>query len=89
MSMSNGTEDAALSSLGELIEVCRTHREVASLDGREGWVQNWDMLALSLDAVRTRLVQEGEEYLPVAWAFVDSGRLTITRYMIRIARRSA
>jgi len=89
MAQSRGTIVAAVDALTDLVATARTHADVARLDGREGWAQNWDNLAYNLDATRTTLVQEGEDYLPVAWAFVDSGRLTIVRYMARIGRRTA
>ena len=31
-------------------------------------------LARQLDACRTRLVQDGDEYLPTAWAWLDTAR---------------
>jgi hypothetical protein len=87
--MRSGTQAAALEALGDLVATARTHADVERLNRRTGWAQNWDTLASSLDAVRTRLVQEGDDYLEVAWAFVDSGRLTIARHISRARRTPA
>lgn len=38
-----------------------------------------------LDAVRTRLVQDGADYLDEAWAFVDAGRRIIAGYGMQLA----
>jgi len=89
MAQSDGTIVAAVDALNDLVATARGHAAAARDQGREGWAQNWDTLAYHLDATRTTLVQEGDDYLPVAWAFVDSGRLTIVRYMARIGRRTA
>jgi hypothetical protein len=82
-----GTAGEALTQLSELVRLARVYRDAATLDGRPGTAQTWASTADKLDSVRTTLLQEGVDYLPVAWAFVDSGRLTISRGVARDSRR--
>ena len=39
------------------------------------------------DAARTRLVEEGDEYVPVAWAIVDTCRISLAETRLRISHR--
>lgn len=75
-----------LEALTDLVDTARTHRDSLP-EERIGYRQQWETIALHLDAVRTRVVQEDDAYLDVAWAFVDSGRLTIARLLARSGRR--
>jgi hypothetical protein len=88
VSMSQGTATSALRALQDLVDTARTQAEAERVRGYPGTAQRFDILAGGLDAARTSLVQEGESFLPVAWAYVDSGRLTLARELIRISRRS-
>lgn len=83
----DGTLAEALEALTELVRLARLYRDAAEVEGRPGSAQTWAQLAGHLDAVRTTALQEGAGYLPVAWAFVDSGRLTIGRALARDSRR--
>lgn len=75
---------AALRALNDLIETGRMLEPVA----RRVDTNTADQLAGSLDrldAVRTRLVEEGIDYLDEAWAFVDGGRRIIAGHGIYLA----
>lgn len=37
------------------------------------------------DAARTRLVQDGDEYLPVAWAVLDTCRISLAETRLRVS----
>lgn len=37
-------------------------------------------VALTLDSARTRLIEDGDNYLDAAWAFVDAGRAIIAAH---------
>jgi hypothetical protein len=84
--MSDGPQAAAFDALTDLVDTARMYREEADRAGFYGRTQTWDALALHLDGCRTRLVEEGEEYLTTAWAMVDAGRLTVARHIIRAER---
>jgi len=77
---------AALDALTDLVEVARKHRDETP-DNRPGWRQQWDHIANQMDAARTALIQEGDDYLETAWAMVDSGRITIARHLVTVNRR--
>ena len=89
MAQTTGEAIAAVEALSDLVATARYHAELAHAAERPGWAQNWDTLAVHLDAVRTTLIQEGDGYLDIAWAFVDSGRLTIARHISRARRTPA
>jgi hypothetical protein len=78
---------AALTALTDLVDTARKHRDETP-ENRIGWRHQWDNIAQQLDATRTTLVQEGDDYLDVAWAMIDSGRLTIARSLVRAERRT-
>ena len=88
MTMSNGPQAAAFDALSDLVNTARLYRDAAEVAGLPGRTQTWDALALTLDSARTRLVEEGEDYLPEAWGMVDAGRLTVARQLIRAERGS-
>jgi len=85
--MIRGDRRDALTALSDLVETARRHRDETPAD-RPGWRHQWEHIAQQMDATRTILVQEGDEYLETAWALVDSGRLTIARSVVRAARRT-
>lgn len=85
--MTTGSQAAAFDALTDLVDTARRYRDEADAAHRPGWTQTWDALAAHLDRTRTRLVEEGEDYLPEAWAMVDAGRLTVARHLIRADRR--
>jgi hypothetical protein len=88
MTMNDGPREAALAALTDLVDTARVNRDASEAQGWRMWTQTWSNLADHLDRVRTTLAQEGDDYLPEAWGYVDSGRLTIARYMVRIDRRT-
>jgi hypothetical protein len=77
---------AALTALTDLVETARKHRDETP-ESRPGWRHQWEHIAQQMDATRTTLVQEGDDYLETAWAMVDSGRLTIARHLVQVSRR--
>jgi hypothetical protein len=88
MSISIGTEKAALDALTDLVHTARSMRDQAEHDHNLGTMHTMNSIAVQLDRVRTRLLDEdADDYLPEAWAFVDAGRLTIARRRARLARR--
>lgn len=87
MTMTTGTEHAALDALNDLIATARTMRDQAGRDHNLGTMHTCDSIAVQLDRVRTRLIEDHDEYLAEAWAFVDAGRLTIARHRARLQRR--
>lgn len=54
------TTKPATDALTELVQVARE--------------RGHDRIAQTLDGARTRLVEDGTDYLDAAWAFVDAGR---------------
>lgn len=88
MTMHDGPQAAALAALTDLVDTARVNRDASEAQAWHMWTMTWGRLADHLDGVRTTLAQEGEPYLQEAWAYVDSGRLTIARYLVRIDRRT-
>jgi hypothetical protein len=85
--LAEGTEQACLGALTDLVESARAYRDDAERERRFGTAQTFEAIAVQLDRVRTRLTEEHGPYLPEAWAFVDAGRLTLARHLARRARR--
>ena len=75
---------AALRALNDLIETGRMLEPVARRVCPPA-AHELDGTLERLDAVRTRLVQDGADYLDEAWAFVDGGRRMIAAYGIQVA----
>jgi len=65
-----------LATRAELADAARLHRVAVSI-------------ADTLDRARTRLVEDGDEYLDAAWAFVDAGRKHVAQLGIRVDRKEA
>lgn len=87
--MHTGSAIAAVEALTDLVDTIRVHRDRADREGRRAWVQTWEALGAHLDRVRTILVQEGDPYLSEAWGYVDAGRLTLARNLVRMDRSVA
>lgn len=70
------TTKPALDALNDLVHTARTRAgELVTHDS--DLATRMRQTATKLDAVRTRLVQDGDEYLDQAWAFVDGARMVI------------
>ena len=73
---------AAVRALNLLIHDARDLIPIAEARGRRHMAQRLNTIASQLDACRTRLVQEGPDYIETAWAWVDSGRIALANYLV-------
>lgn len=73
----------ALTTLSDLVATARSMIHDAPTEATQRSAIN---LAHTLDAARTALTQEGDDYLESAWAFIDAGRRLIAATQINIAR---
>lgn len=64
----------ATNALTDLVDTSRTRAEQCRANGMEAQATTLDHIAKTLDGARTRLVEDGSEYLDAAWAFIDAGR---------------
>lgn len=86
------TTKPATNALSDLVDTARTRAERARRVGAEALALDLDGIAATLDRARTRLVEDGTEYLDAAWAFVDAGRRALAdrqklaEYLDAIAR---
>ena len=71
------TTKPATDALTELVDSCRMRAIGARTLGNHDRSTALLAIANTLDAARTRLVEDGPEYLDAAWAFVDAGRKQI------------
>ena len=69
---------AAVRALSDLVDTARATRDRALEKRRREIANRCQVIASQLDATRTRLVEDGEEYIGTAWAYVD-GRHTAYR----------
>ncbi|SDP07054.1 hypothetical protein SAMN04487788_1932 [Microbacterium testaceum StLB037] len=80
------TTIAAARALSDLVATARER----GLNARELGIQRpaYGLLniAIDLDSARTRLIQEGDDYLDAAWAFIDAGRRMIADHSETIER---
>lgn len=74
---------AALAALAELVQTARRRASTAQWWGDTTKARAYADVADTLDRARTILVEDGDAYLDAAWAFVDAGRLTLTRLAAR------
>ncbi|UGS26604.1 hypothetical protein K8F61_18640 [Microbacterium resistens] len=72
---------AAIGALSTLVDDCRTAARRARRARQHALLTEIRRLGNSFDAARTRIVQDGADYLPTAWAFVDAGRRTLSTYL--------
>ncbi|MDQ1169577.1 hypothetical protein QE392_001381 [Microbacterium proteolyticum] len=75
---------AALRALNDLIETGRMLEPFACRVD-PSTADNLTGTLTRLDGVRTRLVEDGNEYLDEAWAFVGGGRRIIALYGAHLA----
>ena len=85
--MSEGTIVACTEALTDLVDTTRIMAIECDARGWIGSAHTLDTIAMQFDSTRTRLIQEGDDYLAVAWAYVDAGRLTIAQHRTKLARR--
>lgn len=71
------TTKPATDALTDLVGTARARAERARTAGLEGTAKTLDEIAKTLDGARTRLVEDGPEYLQAAWAFIDAGRAAL------------
>jgi Na+/phosphate symporter len=65
---------AALVALCDLVDTARDLAAVALKRRDKHRAARLHQIAQQLDATRTRLVQDGEDYIRTAWAYVDTAR---------------
>lgn len=68
------TTKPATDALTDLVTTARDRADRARAHGLDGTAKTLTDIAKTLDGARTRLVEDGIEYLEAAWAFVDAGR---------------
>ena len=73
------TTTTATNALTDLVGTARTRAIRARANGNDNHGESLLSIADTLDAARTRLVQDGTEYLDSAWAFVEAGRAALAR----------
>lgn len=73
-------------ALNDLVDSARALGEHARALGEQARSRGLDHMALTLDATRTRLVQDGIEYLDTAWAIIDAARGLLACYQIALER---
>jgi len=76
---------AAARALTDLVDTARATRDRALRKRRRDIAHRCNVVAMQLDAARTRLVQDGEGYIASAWAYVDAGRVALRNYRIVLA----
>lgn len=76
---------AAARALTSLVGDARALIPIAQKKRRRQIAHRLTIIAAQLDACRTRLVQDGPDYIETAWAWVDSGRLAIANYRLVLA----
>lgn len=73
---------AALRALSDLVATARTLRDKAVTKRRREIANRCQVIASQLDATRTRLVQDGDQYIDTAWSYVDAGRVALRNYAL-------
>jgi hypothetical protein len=73
---------ACARALTDLVDTARATRDKAVEKRRREIANRCQVIASQLDATRTRLVQDGADYLPSAWAYVDAGRVALRNYRV-------
>ena len=76
---------AAARALTDLVDSARATHDRAVSKRRRLIAHRCTVIAVQLDAARTRLVQDGDEYIPTAWAYVDAARVALRNYKLVLA----
>lgn len=79
----------ALDALTDLVHTARTNADTAVALDRPHNAAALSRMATTLDGARTRLIEDGPDYLPAAWAFVDAARSLIARQAVILDRARA
>lgn len=69
----------ATDALTDLVITARSRARACRVRSETTRAAELDNIAKTLDGARTRLVQDGPEYLDAAWAFVNAGRTALAR----------
>ena len=72
-----------LDALTDLVDTARTRAQTSEDHGDTRRARALLDIATTLDRARTILVEDGDDYLDTAWAFVDAGRRTLARMASR------
>lgn len=67
-------ERACLRALTDLVDTARHRARVARWKRAPARERHFEGIAHTLDRARTRLVEDGSDYIEAAWAFVDAAR---------------
>jgi hypothetical protein len=73
---------AAARALTDLVDTARILIPIAEKKRRKNIQHRLGVIVAQLDAARTRLIQEGGDYIDPAWAYVDAGRRAIGTYRV-------
>lgn len=73
---------AAARALTDLVDTARVLIPIAEKRKRKNIQHRLGVIVAQLDATRTRLIQEGADYIDPAWAYVDAGRRAIGTYRV-------
>lgn len=76
---------AAARALNDLVDTARATRARAIQKRRRAIAHRCGVIEEQLDATRTRLVQDGPEYINTAWAYVDVARIALRNYKLVLA----
>lgn len=79
------TTIVATNALTDLVLTARAMHETAEKHKLTRVARSLNSIATICDGARTRLVEDGEDYLDAAWAFVDVGRKLIAGHRVTLA----
>ena len=85
----NSVTAPALDALNDLVQSARSNADEAAALDRPHNAATLTSMATTLDGARTRLIEDGPDYLPAAWAFVDAARSLIARQAVILDRARA
>lgn len=76
----------ATDALTDLVHTARARGWEAKRAGLVHTAYALMRLAADLDGARTRLVEDGPDYLDAAWAFIDAGRRMVAENIAKLNR---
>lgn len=76
----------ATDALSDLVHTARSRGLEAKRAGMIHTAYALMRLAADLDGARTRLVEDGPDYLDAAWAFIDAGRRMVADNIAKLER---
>lgn len=77
---------AASRALTDLVDTGRDIERIAWTSQLHDIAVEVGKVVDTLDAARTKLVEDGPSYLDQAWSFVDAGRVVMASYGIELAK---